>query len=266
MKSIQIEEQSKLFEDVVSSCQYILKNDAIAASAREYLDSRIPKSFQDKFKFGYFPANDQLSFISSLVDKDVLKKLGLIYPKYLSGGVTHNGHFTHHNLIFPFSDMYGNIIALVGRTLFDKQKQDALEIPKYKYSYGLNKELYLFGLDSSRQSIIEKDYVILVEGQFDYYSCKCAGIDNVVALGGAALSRYQFFKLRRYTNNFVLLLDSDESGRRASKNIKRNFGDYARIIISQPPSEFKDIDDFLIKEADISRRNHFINNLNNLKL
>jgi DNA primase len=265
MKTIlQIEERSRLFDEVITSCQYILKNDPIAGDARKYLDSRIPKNFQDKFQFGYFPNNDYLTYLTSLVDKNILKDLGLAYQKVISGGSFLTGHFANHNLIFPFRDMYGNIVSIVGRTLFDKEKQDELQIPKYKYSFGLNKELYLFGLNDAKEHIISKNYVIPVEGQFDYFSCICNGIHNVVALGGAACSIYQFFKLRRYTNNFVIFLDNDEAGKRASEKIRSRFGSYANIQVKYC-NGFKDLDEFL-NNADIDRRNGVIHSLQSLKM
>jgi len=254
------EERSYLFQDIINNCQYILKNDPIANDARSYLNSRIPSNFQNKFEFGYFPDNINLSYLTSLSNIDDLKKTGAVYSKTISGGSSLTGHFNNHNLIFPFKDVYGNIISLIGRTLFDKEKQDELQISKYKYSFGLNKELYVFGLDKAKKYIIEKDFVIVVEGQLDYFSCVCAGINNVVALGGASLSRYQFFKLRRYTKNFMMLLDNDEAGQRGIAKSKKYFGDYAKIISKSLPNEYKDIDETLSK-VDIYRREQVVNNL-----
>jgi DNA primase len=256
---------SDIFQQVTSACRYFLKHSPIAAEARTYLDSRISKPMQEQYEFGFFPADENLSVLLSLIDKDQLENAHLVYPRYACGGTALHGHFNDHNLIMPFRDVYGNIIALLGRCLLPDQQQKELLLQKYKYSFESNKELYVFGLDKARESIIQKDCVIGVEGQFDCIACNAEGIDNVVAFGWANLSRYQMFQLHRYTNNIVLMLDSDEAGIGGMSKIKRRFSKFANIRTVAVPRGYKDIDEFLRNEPDVAWRQNVVDRLKTLQ-
>lgn len=114
-----IKRKSDLFLEVTNACKYILKHDSIALAARDYLDSRLSKEAQDKFSFGFFPANEHIKSLTSLVDKKALEELGIMYPKYMAGSIINHGHFHHHNLVLPFYDDYNNIVSMLGRTLLN---------------------------------------------------------------------------------------------------------------------------------------------------
>ena len=243
--------RSKAYEEVVEACRYILYKDAVAADARAYLDSRLPRTTQAKYQFGFFPSNTDLQQLYSLgISKSILDKLLLTYPKYAAGSKKTHCHFNNHNLIMPFRDMYGNIISLLGRTLVSDEKQKELGLQKYKYTINAKKELYVFGLNYSKEHIIKKNTVICVEGQFDHIALNEVGIYNSVAFGWANMSKYQFFNINRFTSNFILLLDNDDAGIKARKKIKAVYGDKANIIHAYVPKEYKDIDECLRKDKD----------------
>lgn len=261
----QFKKRSELFEQVTAACRWILKTDPIAANARDYLNNRVSIDEQEKYELGYFPTDDKLDFLTSIVDKSILEELTLVYPRHISGGTKMRGHFNHHNLVMPFKNVHGNTISLLGRTLFSSEEQKERCLQKYKYTLGANKDLYVFGLDRAKQAIIEKNCVICVEGQFDCIACHAAGINNVVAFGWANCTRYQFFQLRRYTNNLVLLLDNDDAGIKARTKLKERYNSYASIRLMMPPNGFKDIDEFLSEGKDQIRKERTINNLKNLR-
>jgi len=194
----ELKERSKLFQEVVDACQYILEQDQIAEDARNYLDSRLPRTVQKQFGFGYFPDDTRLNELISLIDKATLESVGVVYPKFVSGGAVPRGHFNSHNLVMPFRDVYGNIVSLLGRTLLSAEEQKEQKIQKYKYTLGANKDLYVFGLDLAKDDIVKNDYVICMEGQFDFISLFTAGVRNSVAVGWANMTRHQFFKLHRF--------------------------------------------------------------------
>ena len=260
----ELQNRSDQFAQVIKACRYILETDPIAAEARKYLDNRLSKNTQKTFDFGYFPNDDNLDYLTSLVDKSILEELTLIYPRYVSGGTKLRGHLHHHNLIMPFRDVHGRIVSLLGRTLLSSEKQSEYGLQKYKYTIGANKDLYVFGLDKAVNSIVDKNCVICVEGQFDCIACHAEGITNVVAFGWANCTRYQFFQLHRYTNNLVLLLDNDDAGTRARLKLKERYGAYANIVALTPPKDFKDIDDFLRDSNDQTRKQSTISNLKNI--
>ena len=239
--------RSQVYQKITDACHDILVNEDIASDARAYLQGRVPKRFWKEYGFGYFPDDDNLKILYSLVDRDLLKDAGMLHPRIPFGL---KGHFGDHNLMMPFKDVYGNIVALLGRSLLDKKDRDELGLHKYKYSKGAKKSLYVYGLDIAKKAIIKKDSVIGVEGQFDCIACHIRGIKNVVAFGGADLSPYQFFQLHRYTNNIVVIMDNDEAGAKARVRIRNNYGEYANVESGRPPEGYKDLEEFWREERD----------------
>lgn len=253
--------RSQLYNNVVKACQHLLYNSPAAKSTLEYLDSRLPRDVQSQYGFGYFPDNDNLNLLLSIVPLDELKELNIIYPKFVASGSYLSGHFSDHNMILPFYDLYGNIISILGRCLLPDNKNKEFKVQKYKYSLGSNKDLYVYGLDKAIDSIIEKGCVIGVEGQFDCIACQMRGISNVVAFGWANLSRYQFFQLHRYTNNFIIMTDSDEAGVKARDKIKKRYSNFSKILTLSPPKGYKDIESFLRECSDSGEVERVVNRL-----
>ena len=128
-----------------------------------------------------------------------------------------------------------------------------------------DKELYVYGLDLAKKSILEKDFVICVEGQFDCIACHKMGIDNVVALGWATLSRYQAYQLSKYTKNIVLMFDNDSAGKKGVARAKSKYSGIVNIESLFPPQGYKDIDEFFKKEASIERKENAVSLLKNLR-
>jgi len=249
----------------VDGCRFLLRNAKGADKARRYLDFRIPQHLQDEFGFGYFPTDgEELSQLLEVVDRQTLEDLNFLYPRHVAGGVIDHGHFAEHNLIMPFRDAHGNIAALLGRSLLTDSERDKLNLQKYKYSLGCYKGLYVFGLDKARDSIIQNDCVIGVEGQFDYIACRAEGLHNVVAFGGTNVSRYQMFLLHRYTNNIILMFDNDEAGHKAKKRTRKRFGSKVSVKTAAPPGHYKDIDEFLRKERNLAWRKQVVDGLKEL--
>jgi DNA primase len=234
----------KIFRNVIRACQDLLINSDSACKARKYLNSRLDKDSQMLWKFGYFPTDDQISLLTDMVSKDELETVKLYYPKFIQGGKVLHGHFADHNLIMPFHNVHGEIIALLGRSLLNEEELKEKSLAKYTYNTGCRKDLFVYGLDKAKKYIIENDFVILTEGQFDCISLHSHDIKNSVALGWANLSRYQMFQIHRYTNNIVIMLDTDEAGQKGRTRIKKKFGDIANIKLISPPKGFKDIDEF----------------------
>lgn len=242
----QVETQSILFEEVIKASRSLLYNHPIAAKALSYLDSRLPRRAQEKFQFGYFPEDEYLDTFLSMVNKDKLYSLHLLYNKYIpdSDFTTQItcGSLAQHNLIMPYKDAYNNTVALVGRSLLSEQERKELKIAKYKNTT-FTKSLQLFGLNYAKDHIIKQNSVLIVEGQVDCITAHMSGIKNTVALGGVAFSNYQFCMLNRYTNNFYLALDNDEEGKNSAKKIIKRFSKYANFNIIEIPLIYKDLDE-----------------------
>lgn len=240
-----------MFDNIVKSCNYLLNNFPEAQESLDYLSSRINKDSQELFQFGYFPSTNNLEALTSLVSIQELEAAHLFYSKTIEDSlyprVVNFSYFEDYPLIMPFKNSYGKIVALVGRSLLSDTERQIKKIPKYKNTVEtahFKKSNLLFGLFENKQNIIKKDAVYIVEGQFDVIKARENGFDNVVALGNAHMSSYQFSVISRYTDNIFLLLDNDEAGNKGRKKVMENFETFANIRNVYLPPEFKDIDDF----------------------
>jgi DNA primase len=120
-----------------------------------------------------------------------------------------------HRVVFPIFNPRADVVGFGGRTISDEQLG-----PKYLNSPEtvlFKKSQELFGLYQAREGIKEKTYVIVTEGYLDVISAHQAGIRNVVAPLGTALTENQARVLKRYTEKVLLVFDSDEAGVNASK-------------------------------------------------
>lgn len=257
--------KQKLLRKVVKACQHLLITSDKAIIARRYLNSRLDKEDQMSWKFGYFPTDDNLNDLLSMVNKSDLEILRLYYPKFINGGSAPHGHFSDHNLIMPFYNDHGDIISLVGRCLLSEEEMLKTDIRKYNYSIGWGKNLFTYGLNKARDSIIKKNCVICVEGQFDAINLHAHGITNSVAFGWANITRYQMFQIHRYTNNIIVMFDNDEAGQKGKRRVKEKYKDIANIKLISPPEGFKDIDEFLRVSKDTNEISYVIDMLNSFE-
>jgi DNA primase len=232
-----------MFEKVVSACQSILAS-PLGEEGKQYLDGRLKKEAQEKFRFGYFPDKSNLETLFSYVDEMELLDDSLLYPSYEGAEGEFYSPLVEHNLVLPYRDVYGNVIALVGRTLLSEDKRQEKDIPKYKNT-SFKKSQHLFGLFESKASIRQKKYVYIVEGQFDCIQAHACGIQNIVAVGSSNLSFEQLVLLLRYTNDIRLLFDNDEAGDTGRESAMSKYGKYCNIQNNYVPVGFKDFDEYL---------------------
>ncbi len=114
-------------------------------------------------------------------------------------------------LIFPIENVFGEIVAFGGRVM-EKGEPKYLNSPESPvYIKGKN----LYGLNKAKEEIRKQGFALIVEGYLDLISLWNAGIRNVVATLGTALTRDHLELLRRYTLNVVALFDPDEAGKKA---------------------------------------------------
>jgi DNA primase len=118
-----------------------------------------------------------------------------------------------NRLMIPILRDNGAIIAFGGRAM------DAGQQPKYLNSpetaiYVKGRTLY--GLHLSKHAISRLKYAVLVEGYFDWAQAYQAGITNVVASSGTALTPAQGKLLRRFAGKIILSFDPDAAGQGAA--------------------------------------------------
>ena len=115
-------------------------------------------------------------------------------------------------VIFPWFNISGKVVAFGGRLLDARTKGVAQKYVNSPDSEIYHKERELYGLYQAKKAIVKEDRVFMVEGYTDVIAMHQAGIENVVANSGTALSIHQIHMLHRFTSNITLLYDGDEAG------------------------------------------------------
>ncbi|MEZ4514448.1 MAG: DNA primase [Chloroflexota bacterium] len=118
-----------------------------------------------------------------------------------------------NRLMFAIRNVDGQVVGFGARTL----EKDG--IPKYLNSPQtalFDKSHLLYGLDLARRQVREARQAVIVEGYMDVIQAHQAGFGNVVAQMGTALTEQQLQLLKRYTKRFVLALDADAAGQKAT--------------------------------------------------
>jgi DNA primase len=197
-----------------------LKHAEVGRGARLYLQERgIREHTIEAFGLGWAPHS-----WNGLLNH--LLKVGFAIPDLLAAGlvVQREGHKQaaqglsdyydrfRSRVVFPIRDLRGKVIGFGGRVLGD-------ELPKYLNSPEtllFNKSRALYLLEKARGAAGQSDTLIVVEGYFDAIALHQAGITNVVATLGTALTPEHIRTIRRYVSKVVLLFDPDEAGVRAA--------------------------------------------------
>ncbi len=117
-------------------------------------------------------------------------------------------------VMFPIHNLAGRVIAFGGRILKDDKKTA-------KYLNSPESEIYhkskvLYGIFQAKRDITKNDKCYLVEGYTDVLSMHQAGIENVVASSGTALTPDQIRLMKRFSPNITIIYDGDEAGIKAS--------------------------------------------------
>lgn len=144
-----------------------------------------------------------------------------------------------NRVIFPIMDVNNRVIGFGGRVMGDG-KPKYLNSPETKI---FDKSRNLYGLNAARTT--RKNYLILCEGYMDVISMHQAGFTNAVASLGTALTSGHASLLKRYTQEVLLLYDSDEAGIKAALRgipILREAGVNSRVVNLKP---YKDPDEFI---------------------
>ena len=166
-----------------------------------------------KFDLGYSPEKRDALAQEALrrgYKRDYLVKTGLclesqqgtLYDRYKG------------RVIFPIHSLSGKVIAFGGRIL--KKDEKAAKYVNSPESEVYHKSSVLYGIYHAKQAIVKNDFCYLVEGYTDVLSMHQAGIENVVASSGTALTPGQIRLIHRFTNNITVLYDGDAAGIKAS--------------------------------------------------
>lgn len=209
------------------------------AQAMQYLKSRqLDDETIKRFALGYsskYSSNLYQYFKSKKISDELLKESGLFNVD------EKNGMYDKfwNRVIFPILDVNNRVIGFGGRVMGDGK-------PKYLNSpetIVFDKSRNLYGLNIARAA--RKKYLLVCEGYMDVISMHQAGFTNAVASLGTALTSGHASLLKRYTQEVLLLYDSDEAGVRAALRaipILREAGVNSRVVNLRP---YKDPDEFI---------------------
>jgi DNA primase len=198
---------------------FLLMKHQVGKRALDYILGRgISRESLEKFKIGYSP-NMWDGLQRFMIGKKKYKpadlaEAGLIIERnrqYVKRNMSPSYYDRFRGrLMFPLRDHQGNICGFAGRVLAKEAKEakyvNSPETPIY------HKSRLLYGLWLTRAEIKKVDRVVVVEGELDAISSYQAGVREVVAIKGSALTEEQLRLMSRFTNNLVLALDSDLAG------------------------------------------------------
>ncbi len=192
---------------------HLLLKDKRAEKARAYLKGRaISEEIIQRFGLGYsLSAWDGLlkAAAQRSISGEILEKSGLAIKRD-DGGFYDR---FRDRIMFPIQDRSGRTVAFGARALEDSQQPKYLNSPETPI---YQKGFVLYGLRQARDAIRRAERAIVVEGYIDLLRLVEAGIGNVVASSGTALTKGQAELLSRYTHKVTLVYDADLAGSAAA--------------------------------------------------
>lgn len=172
--------------------------------ALEYISGkrRLSRETVMKWGIGFAPEHARLKNI--LLDKKFeekeIREAGLIGAR--------GGEMFRSRMMIPLRDGQGQIVGFTGRIIGEGE-------PKYLNTPATilyDKGRQVFGLNFAKQAIRSFDFTVLVEGNLDVISSHQAGVENVVACAGTALTRDHLKSLSRLSKNIRFCFDGDRAG------------------------------------------------------
>lgn len=220
--------------------QSLLKNER----ALQYVFKKrgLTKEIVQTFQIGYAPdtGNALVQFLS---------KKGFSKQELSQGGLTNRfgGDLFRGRMMVPLMDASGQVIGFTGRIIVDDPNA-----PKYlntPETLLYNKGRHVFGLSQAKESIRKSDYAVIVEGNLDVVSSHQAGVTQVVATAGTAMTEAHLKALVRLSPNVRLAFDGDAAGLAATERaipIAQNVG--VELTITNLPEDVKDPDELIQKD------------------
>lgn len=223
--------------------QSLIKNQ----HAMEYVFGKraLSKQIVQDFKIGYAPTSGD-----ALVQ--FLNKKGFTSNELSQAGLLnqYGGDLFRGRMMVSLMDGTGQVIGFTGRIIIDDDKS-----PKYlntPQTLLYDKGRHVFGLSQAKEAIRNADRSVIVEGNLDVISSHQAGVVNVVATAGTAMTEYHLRALVRLSNHICLAFDGDKAGLAATERaipIAQNVG--VELSIVTLPDGSKDPDELIKKDPDL---------------
>ena len=205
----------QIHEGVAQLYQRILLEHESGEAGRAYLATRAlqPQTVKD-FQIGFAP--DRFDALEKWAQQkkiplELMEQAGLMIKSDKRDG--YYDRF-RNRLMFPIRDEAGRVIGFSGRAIVKDEKSgkyvNSPETPLF------HKSRVLFAIDKARRAMADSRTAIVCEGQIDAIRCHEAGLANVVASQGTALTADHARMIRRYADEVILVLDADTAGQNAA--------------------------------------------------
>lgn len=209
--------------------------------AKTYLNGRQITEEMIK-EFGIGLSLDKTDDLITLLQKkgydlNTLNQIGL---------ASYNKDLYNSRIMFPLKDLNGRIVGFSGRR-YDGKKED-----KYintKQTPIFHKGTILYNYSDSKESVRQKNQVIVMEGFMAVIRASTVGVKNAVALMGTAMTKEQAELIKRLSHNVILMFDGDDAGRKATLT---NGEELEKLGLDVKVAELDgglDPDDFILKNG-----------------
>jgi len=211
----EVSERDRIYKVNGIALRYFKEMLAASDVAQRYIEDRkIASETQQEFSLGYAP--EGWDGLTSYLARNKVPPADAVLAELITRN-DRGGYFDklRGRLIFPILDVQDRPIAFGGRILGPSTSGQ----PKYWNSPehpAFNKSRTLYGLNWARKSISSDGFVIIVEGYTDVISAHQAGIKNVVAPLGTALTEDHVKTLARLAPIALLCFDADSAGLKAA--------------------------------------------------
>lgn len=184
-----------------------------------------------------------------------LSKKGFTSKELEKAGLVNRfgGDLFRGRMMVPLMDTTGQVIGFTARVIDDSDSS----APKYlntPQTLLYDKSRHVFALSQAKESIRKNDYAVIVEGNMDAVSSHQAGVDQVVATAGTAMTEHHLRALVRLTSHVRLAFDGDKAGLAATERaipIAQAVGVDLSIITLA--GDAKDPDDLIQKDVSLWR-------------
>jgi DNA primase len=214
-QSSEKKQKERLFEAIEQAVKFYQVQLMKHIPALKYLREKrgYEKQTLIDFRFGYSPDGGKV-LLQYLTAKgyttEELKKAGLISARGREWTDMFRGR-----IMIPLRDPQGRAVGFTARQLVDDKNG-----PKYINTPSTvlyDKSRQVFGLSQAKEAIRKEGFVVVVEGNLDVVASHQAGVRQVVASAGTALTTYHLKSLQRFTGDIRLCFDDDRAGQEAAE-------------------------------------------------
>ena len=213
-----------------------------------FKNRKLSKEIVQEFKIGFAPNTQKIL-------TNFLLKKGFAMSDIRDAGLLNRfgGDIFRNRMVITLQDSGGSPVGFTGRIIKDEPNA-----PKYlntPQTLLYDKSSNIFGLSQAKNEIRKAGFVVVVEGNMDVISSHQAGVKNVVATAGTAMTVHHLKALGRFSNDVRLCFDSDQAGISATEraiSLGQQAGvELSIITLNQSAGEAKDPDELIQKDLEL---------------